>query len=322
MSARPYRRSSHRVGRWSRRAVFQTQLPNRNTGACPSGTIPVYRLYNNRKDANHRYTTDSSEKGAMVARGYISEGYGTNGVAFCSPGPSITAASANFVVTRVTPDTFDFSSVVSPSPGATIVAYAWNFGDGSTGTGATTARRYTTSGTFPVVLTVTDSKNSVATASKLVTAAAPPRPLRHPRPLRRSRPLRRLRPLRRPTPTPTPPPTSTPTPAPSADFAARKSAPGVIRWFDSITQPIWVKSHRNGVSDLSGTGSNGAPNNRGIGRYIDSECQGERRVVVAANRVRRPRLFHSGVWRRNLVSQFHAGTERVPESYVRIGSNG
>src|SRR5437867_8309127 len=70
------------------------------------------------------------------------------------------------------PDTFDFSSIAIASTGAAIVSYAWNFGDGSNGTGVTSSHRFTVSGAYPVVLTLTDSKSAVATATKSVTAAA------------------------------------------------------------------------------------------------------------------------------------------------------
>jgi hypothetical protein len=66
-------------------AAFYITLPDTFSGACPSGTIPVYRLWNARVDSNHRYTTDLSVKAQMLAIGYIAEGYGPNGVAMCSP---------------------------------------------------------------------------------------------------------------------------------------------------------------------------------------------------------------------------------------------
>ncbi|MEO5765947.1 MAG: hypothetical protein ABIR52_11605, partial [Casimicrobiaceae bacterium] len=59
-------------------AAFYIELPNTTTGACPFGTTPVYRLWNNRFDSNHRYTTDLSIRAQMIARGYIPEGYGPN----------------------------------------------------------------------------------------------------------------------------------------------------------------------------------------------------------------------------------------------------
>jgi serine protease len=63
-------------------AIFFTEVPDAS-GACRAGTIPIYRFFNNRQDANHRHTPDLSVKRAMVNRNWIPEG--SNGVAFCSP---------------------------------------------------------------------------------------------------------------------------------------------------------------------------------------------------------------------------------------------
>jgi len=66
-------------------SAFFVALPDTSTGTCPAGTIVVYRLFNNRVDANHRYTTDPAIKAAMVARGYIAEGYGPDASIMCAP---------------------------------------------------------------------------------------------------------------------------------------------------------------------------------------------------------------------------------------------
>ena len=57
-------------------------------GTCPAGTNPVYRMYNNGQGGapNHRYTTDLGVRAAMLAAGWIAEGYGTLGVIMCAPG--------------------------------------------------------------------------------------------------------------------------------------------------------------------------------------------------------------------------------------------
>src|SRR5262249_996924 len=55
-------------------------------GTCPVGTQPVYRLFNNRADANHRYVTDRTVRTQMVAAGWIAEGDGPDMVAMCVPG--------------------------------------------------------------------------------------------------------------------------------------------------------------------------------------------------------------------------------------------
>ena len=66
--------------------VFNIPIPALD-GTCPSGTLPVYRLYNNGQGAapNHRYTTDPSVRAQMMLTGWMPEGYGNLGVMMCAP---------------------------------------------------------------------------------------------------------------------------------------------------------------------------------------------------------------------------------------------
>lgn len=66
-------------------AVMYVGLPDTVTGACPAGTVAVYRLWNNRADSNHRYTSDPAVKAAMLAKGYVAEGYGPDATIMCAP---------------------------------------------------------------------------------------------------------------------------------------------------------------------------------------------------------------------------------------------
>lgn len=56
-----------------------------------------------------------------------------------------------------------------------VASYAWDFGDGTTGTGATASHAYAAAGTYPVTLTVTDAAGvtGAVTHSVTVTAATP-----------------------------------------------------------------------------------------------------------------------------------------------------
>ncbi len=65
-----------------------------------------------------------------------------------------------------------FNGSGSSDPDGTIVAYDWNFGDGSTGTGPTPSHSYTTNDTYNVTLTVTD--NAGDTGSDTTTATIGP----------------------------------------------------------------------------------------------------------------------------------------------------
>ena len=49
-----------------------------------------------------------------------------------------------------------------------IVSYAWNFGDGSTGSGETISHTYATTGSFTATLTVTDTESATASTSTTI----------------------------------------------------------------------------------------------------------------------------------------------------------
>ena len=56
--------------------VFYIALPDTTTGACLAGTTPIYRIWDNRFDTNHRYATSAAVVDQMRALGWIPEGYG------------------------------------------------------------------------------------------------------------------------------------------------------------------------------------------------------------------------------------------------------
>jgi len=47
--------------------------------------VPVYRVWNDRADTNHRYLTDLALRDVMVAQGGVAEGYGPDRVDMCAP---------------------------------------------------------------------------------------------------------------------------------------------------------------------------------------------------------------------------------------------
>ena len=66
------------------REAFQTFQPLTATGYCPPNMAPVYRLWNNRVDSNHRYTTALTTAQRMLAQGWVAKGYGPNSVVMCA----------------------------------------------------------------------------------------------------------------------------------------------------------------------------------------------------------------------------------------------
>ena len=67
--------------------VFQISLPDKATGDCPIAGVPVYRVFNHRSDANHRYTTKTAIRTQMELAGWIREGYGPDAVIMCAMPP-------------------------------------------------------------------------------------------------------------------------------------------------------------------------------------------------------------------------------------------
>ncbi len=63
--------------------AFYIEVPDA-TGACPDDTTPVYRFFNNRRDANHRYTIDLSVRRGMINKAWVPEGDGPRAAVFCS----------------------------------------------------------------------------------------------------------------------------------------------------------------------------------------------------------------------------------------------
>jgi|GEM_PF-3029171 len=68
------------------------------------------------------------------------------------------------------PLTISCDGSASSDPDGSIVSYAWNFGDGTTGSGVTAGHTYSAAGSFPVTLVVTDSAGAQGTASVTITA--------------------------------------------------------------------------------------------------------------------------------------------------------
>src|SRR5216117_3183579 len=65
-----------------------------------------------------------------------------------------------------------FNGASSTDPDNDSLSFAWDFGDGTTGTGATPSHSYRTPGSFTVALTVSDGRGGTNTASTTATIRA------------------------------------------------------------------------------------------------------------------------------------------------------
>lgn len=85
--------------------------------------------------------------------------------------PTNAPPVANFGYTPAGPvvgDTVSFDASASSDSDGSIVSYAWNFGDGATGSGQFATHAFSTSGSFTVTLTVTDNESAQSSTSVVV----------------------------------------------------------------------------------------------------------------------------------------------------------
>jgi PKD repeat protein len=106
----------------------------------------------------------------MAADGTSSSSAATLDVgAASSPAPSFSFVASGSGVS------FDASGSSDPNGGGAITSYSWNFGDGTTGSGATPSHQYAQPLKYPVTLTVTDSLGLTNTYSRTIDlSGAPP----------------------------------------------------------------------------------------------------------------------------------------------------
>ncbi len=82
--------------------------------------------------------------------------------------PPLASFTMN-VSSGVAPLNVGLDGFSSTDADGTIASYTWNLGDGSTATGPTVSKTYSSAGTFSVVLTVTDNDGASSSTSKSVT---------------------------------------------------------------------------------------------------------------------------------------------------------
>ena len=80
------------------------------------------------------------------------------------------APSASFTASCPTAQCF-FDASSSTAPGSSITSYAWDFGDGTTGSGVNPSHTYAASNTYQVTLTVTNAQGAISSTTQPVTVS-------------------------------------------------------------------------------------------------------------------------------------------------------
>ncbi len=100
----------------------------------------------------------------------------SSSVTVTAPVPQNQPPTAAIAAPTISGRTVALDGRGSTDPDGTIATYAWQFGDGSTGSGPTPTHTYATDGTRMVTLTVTDDDAATASTTRSVTVTTTPPP--------------------------------------------------------------------------------------------------------------------------------------------------
>jgi PKD repeat protein len=143
----------------------------------PVDSLPATLTASITAPGTYYVTVDGIGKGDPLTTGYTDYGsvgqYTVSGTAQASTSQPPNAVLSASPTSGLAPLTVSFNGSGSSNADGTIPSYAWNFGDGSQGSGAAVSHTYTTPGTYTASLTVTDKTGLTASKSVTITAGAP-----------------------------------------------------------------------------------------------------------------------------------------------------
>ena len=117
----------------------------------------------------HTYTTDGDFTITLVVTDDAGETGTYMTTATIGLGNQAPVATANGPYSGLVNEEVLFDGSGSSDPDGSIVSYAWDFGDGSTGKGIAPIHMYSAKGTYNVILTVTDNTGAIDSATATVT---------------------------------------------------------------------------------------------------------------------------------------------------------
>jgi len=151
------------------------------SGSSDSGSITTYSWSfgdghtGTGVSTTHTYTLEGTFSAVLT----VTDNYGatdTTSTPITVAAPLNDSPTAAFTATPATgqvPLTVQFNASGSDDPDGTIDSYAWDFGDGDSGTGLTSSHTYTTPGVYVVLLTVTDDEGATDTTDESITVTIP-----------------------------------------------------------------------------------------------------------------------------------------------------
>jgi PKD repeat protein len=148
---------------------------NASASKDPDGTIVSFRWdfgdghSDSGETVSHRY----QDAGTFAVVLVVQDNSGNRGTATqtVSVGEG-SSPSASFVYSPANPaenETIYFNASQSNDPDGSIESFDWDFGDGTTGKGETVTHKYGSSGSYTVLLKVTDDDGNIDTASQTVS---------------------------------------------------------------------------------------------------------------------------------------------------------
>ena len=140
-------------------------------------------------DGNGSFETGTGRGPTTVTRTYADPGPRTVRMRVTyDDGDEVETVTRTFTVNAKPTPAFDFApaeplegqevvfSQQATDPEGDAMTFAWSFGDGASGSGASATHAYEDVGSYDVVLTATDQHGAFATATRTVTVAADPGP--------------------------------------------------------------------------------------------------------------------------------------------------
>jgi PKD repeat protein len=145
-------------------------------GPCGTACLFDWNFGDNTTASGQTVTHQFRTQGTFQVRLTVTDARGATATSLqtvrVSPGDPPTAGfTSSPAAPGVNTEVFFNATQSAPAPGSgrTITSYAWDFGDGTGGSGVVTSHRFTAPGVYQVVLTVTDDAGSTARATTPLT---------------------------------------------------------------------------------------------------------------------------------------------------------